>query len=397
MAPTDPLVWNLARLRAGRSDDARARAQAGMEALAGSAGLDSKGIVGPLADCPDPVRAVWLLEKGRNGGGVDAADLEACLPAGDLPLRRRMEISLLAAAAKAGGGGGRIARRLCRTLLERQAIGTDSIEGTEAMFDEEKRGCLHQIHLALPPAKRPSDARRAAQAALEALDDLALEADGRGVFDAPGLSLPARAFLARWDLGGTERVGRDLAEAVLPAVDRASSIGHLLNLDARGKDGAALISCARRLAETGVLDGWPGLCLTFSCGDDSVFERIEEAEALGRGIGTPLSIRLVGPAGRFDPAGGLDADRLRFLQAALDLTSKEGVYSALFARDLPTAAFCAELARDRADVEVQRPFGFRSTSPRDSSMTRSDGVRRRVHAPVGEGDALTRCLLETLS
>lgn len=362
-------------------------------------GKDALDAERPLALSPRPLAALHLLvEVMRTGRVANPERLAKSLPRGKAELAAKLALAAIEAFSERPIVG-RTVPRLAESLLNAHAIGGDTVEGSEMMFDEERTGHLHEIRPVLRPAERPANVRSAQRAALDAIKDLEMEAVAHSEFDRPGLSIPVSAFAARFK--ADDRTLDDLDRSLSPIFERAAILAIPLSFDVAPPGGvAAELALLERFRARGLLD-MPGAMPTISirCIDDGCHAEIAAVEEINAKFETPVGIRLVAsPLRTPDEIAslGLPTGFLRVAELLLSLIENQnGPRIAMFSLDPALLAFASAIMDGEPNAEVQRLFGFPAGV--DAERLPPKGrLRCRIHAPIGAGRALADHLAELL-
>src|SRR5215469_5318241 len=179
---------------------------------------------------------------------------------------------------------------LGRQFVMGRAIG----EALERARSAERRGYRHSYDMLGEAAHTAADAARYAAAYDGAIAAIGRSVAGRGVTEAPGISIKLSALHPRYEMAQRERVLSELPPLLLGLARHTKQVGIGLTIDAEEADRLDLsLDLFETLALARDLAGWDGLGLAVQAYQKRALAVVEWLADLARRSGRRLMVRLV--------------------------------------------------------------------------------------------------------
>jgi RHH-type transcriptional regulator, proline utilization regulon repressor / proline dehydrogenase / delta 1-pyrroline-5-carboxylate dehydrogenase len=298
-------------------------------------------------------------------------------------------------------------------ILGRQFVMGRAIEAAlERARGAEQHGYRHSYDMLGEAAHTAADAARYAAAYAAAIGAIGRSVRGRGVTEAPGISIKLSALHPRYEMAQRDRVLSEMSSVILDLARRAGSAGIGLTVDAEEADRLDLsLELFERLALAPDLVGWDGLGFAVQAYQKRALAVIDWLADLARRSRRRLMVRLVKGAYwdseiKRTQERGLDgypvytrkvATDVSYLACAGQLLGFGQVFYPQFAtHNAHTVAAILELAGERKDYEFQRLHGMGEALY--EQIAGPDRMNRpcRVYAPVGNHEDLLPYLVRRL-
>jgi len=296
-------------------------------------------------------------------------------------------------------------------ILGRQFVMGRTIE--EALARAEAgaaRGVRHSYDMLGEAARTRRDAERYFEAYLGAIRALAETADGRGLADAPGLSVKLSALHPRFEPAQAGRAGPEIAVRLRHLASRARDAGISLTVDSEEADRLDMtLDIFEAAATDPALAGWDGLGLAVQAYQKRARALLDWLEDLAGRARRRLMIRLVKGAywdteiKRAQERGLPDYPvftrkantDVSYLACAKRILRAENAFFPQFAtHNAHTVAAVRELAGPSRDFEFQRLHGMGEALYEE--VAAGGGPQARVYAPVGAHEDLLPYLVRRL-
>ncbi len=324
----------------------------------------------------------------------------------------RLEHALTSLLRKGGEPMIRAGVDLAMRLLGRQFVTGRTIEQALANArDREARGYTFSFDMLGEGAVTAEDAERYVAAYAHALHAIGRAAAGRGVHDAPGISVKLSALHPRFTPTQRERVQRELVPRVIALAQLAHDYDIGFNIDAEEADRLELsLDVLAEVAATPALAQWDGLGFVIQAYQKRARPTVDWLVALARQHRRRINVRLVkgaywdteikraqvdGLAGYpvFTRKAHTDVAYLACARALL--AAPDAIYPQFATHNAFTIAAVYTMAGD-APYEFQCLHGM-GESIYDQVVGRTRlGRRCRIYAPVGSHDTLLGYLVRRL-
>jgi RHH-type proline utilization regulon transcriptional repressor/proline dehydrogenase/delta 1-pyrroline-5-carboxylate dehydrogenase len=273
----------------------------------------------------------------------------------------------------------------------------------------EQHGYRHSYDMLGEAAHTAADAARYAAAYDNAIAAIGRSAAGRGVAEAPGISIKLSALHPRYEMAQRERVLSELSPLLLRLACHTKQVGIGLTIDAEEADRLDLsLDLFEALALSPDLGGWGGLGLAVQAYQKRALPVIEWLADLAQRSERRLMVRLVKGAYwdseiKRTQERGLDgypvytrkvATDVSYLACVRRLLDLGPVFYPQFAtHNAQTVAAVLELGGERRDYEFQRLHGMG-----EALYEQTEQMDRpcRVYAPVGNHEDLLPYLVRRL-
>ncbi|MBX6367984.1 MAG: bifunctional proline dehydrogenase/L-glutamate gamma-semialdehyde dehydrogenase PutA [Rhodospirillales bacterium] len=327
------------------------------------------------------------------------------------PGQRDLKGALTRFIARSGEPVVRQAVTAAMRILGRQFVMGRTIgEALERARAAEREGYRHSYDMLGEAARTAADARRYFDAYAAAIGAIGKEAAGRGVHEAPGVSVKLSALHPRYEEAQRERCLAELIPATRALAEKAREAGIGFTVDAEESERLDLsLDVFESLALEPRLAGWEGLGLAVQAYQKRALPLIDYLADLARRAGRRLQVRLVKGAYwdseiKRSQEKGLPgyavytrkvATDVSYLAAAKRLLANNYAFYPQFAtHNAHTVAAVLELAGNREDWEFQRLHGMGEALYEEVVGP----LRRpcRVYAPVGSHEDLLAYLVRRL-
>jgi len=298
-------------------------------------------------------------------------------------------------------------------ILGRQFVmGRTIAEALERARPAERVGYRHSYDMLGEAARTAADARRYFESYEEAISALGAAVEGRGVVDAPGISVKLSALHPRYEEGQRQRAMTELLPSVLSLARHAKAQGIGFTIDAEESE---RLDLSLDLVEALVIDpslaGWEGLGLAIQAYQKRVLPLIDWLADLAGRARRRLMVRLVKGAYwdseiKRSQERGLEgypvftrkvATDASYLAAAKRLLAAAAAFFPQFAtHNAHTLAAVLELAGERRDYEFQRLHGMGEALYEQVVGENKLARPCRVYAPVGSHEDLLAYLVRRL-
>ena len=298
-------------------------------------------------------------------------------------------------------------------ILGRQFVmGRTIAEALERARPAERVGYRHSYDMLGEAARTAADARRYFESYEKAISALGAAVEGRGVVDAPGISVKLSALHPRYEEAQRQRAMTELLPSVLALARHAKAQGIGFTIDAEESE---RLDLSLDLVEALVLDpslaGWEGLGLAIQGYQKRVLPLIDWLADLAGRARRRLMVRLVKGAYwdseiKRSQERGLEgypvftrkvATDVSYLAAARRLLAAPAAFFPQFAtHNAHTLAAVLELAGERRDYEFQRLHGMGEALYEQVVGENKLARPCRVYAPVGSHEDLLAYLVRRL-
>ncbi|MCZ6840608.1 MAG: bifunctional proline dehydrogenase/L-glutamate gamma-semialdehyde dehydrogenase PutA [Alphaproteobacteria bacterium] len=304
-------------------------------------------------------------------------------------------------------------RRSMRMMGGQFVIGRTIGEALKRAAADEADGYRHSFDMLGEAARTAADAERYFQSYMTAIEAIGEAADGRGVYDAPGISVKLSALFPRYEFSHAGVAVPALVKRLLSLSQacRHHDIG--LTVDAEEADRLdTSLDIIAAVYESPTLDGWSGFGLAVQAYQKRAVHVVDWLVALAERVGRPLNIRLVKGAYwdseiKWAQEEGLSgypvftrksSTDVSYLACAARLVERRDVIYPMFAtHNAHSVAAVLHLAGDRQGFEFQRLHGM--GEPLYHQMVGADASSRvacRIYAPVGSHEDLLPYLVRRL-
>jgi RHH-type proline utilization regulon transcriptional repressor/proline dehydrogenase/delta 1-pyrroline-5-carboxylate dehydrogenase len=304
-------------------------------------------------------------------------------------------------------------RRSMRMMGGQFVIGRTIDEALKRAAADETEGYRHSFDMLGEAARTAADAERYFQGYQSAIDAIGAAANGRGVYDAPGISVKLSALFPRYEFAQAGAAAPALTQRLLALSQacRRHDIG--LTVDAEEADRLDIsLDIIAAVFEDPTLDGWSGFGLAVQAYQKRAAPLIDWLIALAQRVGRPLNIRLVKGAywdseikwAQEDGLSGYpvftrkSSTDVSYLACAARLVARrDAIYPMFATHNAHTVAAVLHLAGDRQGYEFQRLHGM--GEPLYHQLVGADAepqVACRIYAPVGSHEDLLPYLVRRL-
>jgi len=361
--------------------------------------------------------ANWESHLGHSGSIFVNASTWALMLTGRLlragPTSHDLSTALRRFVARSGEPVVRQAVTAAMHILGHQfVIGRTIDEALDRARAGEQHGYRHSYDMLGEAAHTAADAARYAAAYDGAIAAIGRSVAGRGVTEAPGISIKLSALHPRYEMAQRERVLSELPPLLLGLARHTKQVGIGLTIDAEEADRLDLsLDLFEALALARDLAGWDGLGFAVQAYQKRALPVVEWLADLARRSGRRLMVRLVKGAYwdseiKRTQEHGLDeypvytrkvATDVSYLACARRLLALGPVFYPQFAtHNAHTVAAILELAGDRRDYEFQRLHGMGEALYEQIVQPERMDRACRVYAPVGNHEDLLPYLVRRL-
>ncbi len=303
-------------------------------------------------------------------------------------------------------------------ILGRQFVmGRTIEEALERARQPERQGYRHSYDMLGESARTEADARRYFDSYAAAIAAIGKAVAGRGIVEAPGISVKLSALHPRYEEAQRGRARGELLPAVASLAARAKAVGIGFTIDAEESERLDLsLDIVEGLAGDAALAGWDGLGLAMQAYQKRALPLTDFLAALARRSGRRLMVRLVKGAYwdseiKRSQERGLAgypvftrkvATDVSYLACAKRLIAAPDAFYPQFAtHNAHTVASIVELAGTTREIrghdfEFQRLHGMGEALY--EQVVGADAMNRpcRVYAPVGSHEDLLAYLVRRL-
>jgi RHH-type proline utilization regulon transcriptional repressor/proline dehydrogenase/delta 1-pyrroline-5-carboxylate dehydrogenase len=298
-------------------------------------------------------------------------------------------------------------------ILGRQFVMGRSIEeALERARQPERHGYRHSYDMLGESARTSADARRYFDSYRAAIAAIGNSVAGRGVIEAPGISVKLSALHPRYEEAQRERVLGELLPAVAALAAQAKAVGIGFTVDAEESERLDLsLDVIEGLGGDPALAGWQGLGLAIQAYQKRALPLVDFLAATARRTGRRLMVRLVKGAYwdseiKRSQERGLPGYPVFTRKVATDVSyiactkrliaAPDAFYPQFATHNAHTVATIVELAGNRSEFEFQRLHGMGEALY--EQIVGADKMNRpcRVYAPVGSHEDLLAYLVRRL-
>ncbi|NKB50154.1 MAG: bifunctional proline dehydrogenase/L-glutamate gamma-semialdehyde dehydrogenase PutA [Alphaproteobacteria bacterium] len=304
-------------------------------------------------------------------------------------------------------------RRSMRMMGGQFVIGRTIGEALKRAAEDEAEGYRHSFDMLGEAARTAADAERYFDSYSRAIEEIGAAANGRGVYDAPGISVKLSALYPRFEYAQAGAAVPALTQRLLTLSQacRRHDIGLTVDAEEADRLDISLDIVAAVFADP-LLDGWAGFGLAVQAYQKRATHVVEWLIALAETVGRPLNIRLVKGAywdseikwAQEDGLSGYpvftrkSSTDVSYLACAARLAARRDVVYPMFAtHNAHTVAAVLHLAGDTEGFEFQRLHGM--GEPLYHQLVGADASPRvacRIYAPVGSHEDLLPYLVRRL-
>jgi len=308
-------------------------------------------------------------------------------------------------------------RRSMRVMGGQFVIGRTIDEALKRAAADEADGYRHSFDMLGEAARTAADAERYFQSYIAAIEAIGAAAGGRGVYEAPGISVKLSALFPRYEFAHAGAAVPALAQRLLTLSQacRHHDIGLTVDAEEAGRLDLSLDIIAAVYADPS-LEGWSGFGLAVQAYLKRAVPVVDWLTELAQRVGRPLSVRLVKGAywdseikwAQEDGLSGYpvftrkSSTDVSFLASAARLVARRDVIYPMFAtHNAHTVAAVLHMAGDTQGYEFQRLHGMgeplyhqlvgEAAAPDDGPK-----VACRIYAPVGSHEDLLPYLVRRL-
>ncbi|MEO1104547.1 MAG: proline dehydrogenase family protein, partial [Pseudomonadota bacterium] len=179
--------------------------------------------------------------------------------------------------------------------LGRQFVLGETIEGAlKRAANMEAKGYAYSYDMLGEAARTYEDAERYRKAYEDAIDAISGRAEGGDPRANPGISIKLSALHPRYELTHKDACLKALVPVVVALCQQAARAGMGLNIDAEEQDRLDLsLDVIEQVAADPSLSGWPGFGVVVQAYGRRAMPVIEWLDALARGTGRTIMVRLV--------------------------------------------------------------------------------------------------------
>ena len=304
-------------------------------------------------------------------------------------------------------------RRSMRVMGGQFVIGRTIDEALKRAASDEADGYNHSFDMLGEAARTAADAERYFQSYMGAIEAIGAAAGGRGVYDAPGISVKLSALFPRYEFAQAGAAVPALTQRLLSLSQacRRHNIG--LTVDAEESDRLdTSLDIISSVYGDSSLEGWSGFGVAVQAYLKRGVPVVDWLVAQAQRVGRPLGVRLVKGAywdseikwAQEDGLSGYpvftrkSSTDVSFLACAARLVSRRDVIYPMFAtHNAHTVAAVMHLAGDAQGYEFQRLHGMGEPLYHqlvgEAAETR---VACRIYAPVGSHEDLLPYLVRRL-
>ena len=299
-----------------------------------------------------------------------------------------------------------------RVLGRQFVMGRTIEEALDRAREPERHGYRHSYDMLGEAARTAVDAARYFAAYDHAIAAIGRSAAGRGVADAPGISIKLSALHPRYEMAQRDRILAEMPSLLVKLARRARRVGVGFTIDAEEADRLELsLDVFEGLVLAPDLAGWDGLGLAVQAYQKRALPVIDWLADLARRGRRRVMVRLVKGAYwdseiKRSQERGLDGYPVYTRKVATDvsyLASARRVldygpafYPQFATHNAHTVAALLELAGERRGYEFQRLHGMGEALY--EQIVGLEGLDRacRVYAPVGSHEDLLAYLVRRL-
>lgn len=304
-------------------------------------------------------------------------------------------------------------RRSMRVMGGQFVIGRTIDEALKRAASDEADGYNHSFDMLGEAARTAADAERYFQSYMTAIEAIGAAAGGRGVYDAPGISVKLSALFPRYEFAQAGAAVPALTKRLLSLSQacRQHAIG--LTVDAEESDRLdTSLDIISSVYGDSSLEGWDGFGVAVQAYLKRGVPLVDWLVALAQRVGRPLGVRLVKGAywdseikwAQEDGLSGYpvftrkSSTDVSYLACAARLIARRDVIYPMFAtHNAHTVAAVMQLAGDTQGYEFQRLHGMGEPLYHqlvgEAAETR---VACRIYAPVGSHEDLLPYLVRRL-
>ncbi len=299
-------------------------------------------------------------------------------------------------------------RVLARQFVMGRTINEALAEATAA----ETQGYRYSYDMLGEGARTAADAARYTERYAGAIAAIGAAVGGRGVIDAPGISVKLSALHPRYEEAQRDRVMAELMPVLMGLARQSQAHGIGFTIDAEESERLdLLLDILELLAGDDDLAGWDGLGLAVQAYQKRALPLLDWLAVLARRNGRRFMVRLVKGAYwdsevKRSQERGLDgypvytrkvATDVSYLACAKRMLAAPDAFFAQFAtHNAATLAAILELAGDRRDFEFQRLHGMGEPLYEQIVGVGDAGRPCRIYAPVGGHEDLLAYLVRRL-
>jgi len=298
-------------------------------------------------------------------------------------------------------------------ILGRQFVmGRNIDEALSRSTDAEEQGYTHSFDMLGEAAMTSPDAERYLEAYEHAIEAIGIQAKGRGVYAAPGVSIKLSALHPRYEEAQRERAMAELVPILLGLAQKAKAVDIGLCVDAEEADRLDLsLDIIEQISGDASLKGWNGFGLALQSYQKRAIYVIDWLADMAKRHDRHLMVRLVKGAYwdteiKRAQEEGLSGYPVFTRKASTDvcflacakklLAMRSSFYPQFATHNAHTIAAVLEMAADHKGYEFQRLHGMGETLYGQIVGTSGDGVLCRVYAPVGTHEDLLAYLVRRL-
>jgi len=298
-------------------------------------------------------------------------------------------------------------------ILGRQFVmGRDIDEALSRSSDAEGQGYTHSFDMLGEAAMTSRDAERYLKAYENAIEAIGIQAKGRDVYAAPGVSIKLSALHPRYEEAQRERAMAELVPILLGLAQKAKAVDIGLCVDAEEADRLDLsLDIIEQVSGDASLKGWNGFGLALQSYQKRAIYVIDWLADMAKRHDRHLMVRLVKGAywdteikrAQEEGQDGYSVFTRKastdvcFLACAKKLLAARGSFYPQFAtHNAHTIAAVLEMAGDHQGFEFQRLHGMGETLYGQIVDTSEGRVSCRVYAPVGTHEDLLAYLVRRL-
>ncbi len=304
-------------------------------------------------------------------------------------------------------------RRSMRMMGGQFVIGRTIDEALKRAADDETEGYRHSFDMLGEAARTAADADRYFQSYMAAIEEIGAVAAGRGVYDAPGISVKLSALYPRYEFAHASAAVPALTQRLrsLSQACRHHDIGLTVDAEEAGRLDTSLDIIAAVYQDPS-LEGWAGFGLAVQAYQKRAVHVVDWLVALAQRAGRPLAIRLVKGAywdseikwAQEDGLSGYpvftrkSSTDVSYLACAARLIARrDAVYPMFATHNAHTVAAVLHLAGKPEGFEFQRLHGMGEPLYHQLVGAEADPrVACRIYAPVGSHEDLLPYLVRRL-
>ncbi len=304
-------------------------------------------------------------------------------------------------------------RRSMRMMGGQFVIGRTIEEALKRAAADEADGYRHSFDMLGEAARTAADAERYFHSYMAAIEAIGAAAGGRGVYDAPGISVKLSALFPRYEFAQAGAAVPALTKRLLSLSQacRHHDIGLTVDAEEAARLDTSLDIIASVYGDSS-LEGWTGFGLAVQAYLKRAVPVVDWLTALAQRAGRPLGVRLVKGAywdseikwAQEDGLSGYpvftrkSSTDVSYLACAARLVARRDVIYPMFAtHNAHTVAAVLHMAGDTQGYEFQRLHGM--GEPLYHQLVGADADPRvacRIYAPVGSHEDLLPYLVRRL-